>query len=130
MSQQSGDQKNGDELLDKLNQLLKRHRPGESSAPEPPSADRNQIPVLTDAVSGPALPRSKSEPPPQPEALVESRLSAAIGREISRLQVEMPRHSRQLATLSATLAAAVRLLTRRYLAEGDDARAEDPEQEP
>jgi hypothetical protein len=126
VSQPLDDQKDGDELLEKLNQLLKRHRPGEGRTLEPPAADGNQIPVLTDAVSGPALSRSKTEPQ-QPEAVIESRLSAAIGREVNRLQVEMPRYSRQLATLSTALAAAVRLLTGRYLAENQEARSDDPE---
>ena len=132
MSAQSDDQKGGDELLDKLNQLLNRHRQGDDRrsvhAPEPPAAAQEQIPVLTDAVSGPALSRNTTAPPQHPEAVIESRLSTAIGREVNRLQVEMPQYSRQLATLSTTLAAAIRLLTKRYLAENEDSRATDPEQ--
>ena len=127
MGEQSGDPKVGDELLDKLDQLFKRHRPAEGAQAVPtlavPSAPAtDNIPVLTDAVSGPTLSRVAPEPP-QPEAAIENRLAAAIGREINRLQGEMPQHSQQLATLSATLNAAVRLLVRRYL-------GEEPKEEP
>lgn len=134
MGEQPGDPRGGDELLDKLDQLFKRHRPGEGSQPAPtlmaPSAiAADNIPVLTDAVSGPGLARAASDPPPSPEAVAESRLNAAIGREMIRLQAELPQHSQQLATLSATLGAAVRLLVRRYLGEepGEDPRLDDRE---
>ena len=131
MSEQTGDRKGGDELLDKLDQLLNRHRPGESTQPVPtlgvPAAPApDNIPVLTDAVSGPALSRGISEPP---ETAVENRLSAAVGREIHRLQTDLPQYSQQLATLSATLSAAIRLLARRYLGDQptEDSRPDDRE---
>jgi hypothetical protein len=120
------DAKAGDELLDKLDQLLKRHRPVEGGQPVPtlaPATATDDIPVLTDAVSGPGLARNASAAPPRTGAPAETRLNAAIGREIGRLQAEMPQYSQQLAMLSATLSAAVRLLVRRHLGEE---RAEDP----
>ena len=134
MDEHSGDPKGGDELLDKLDQLLKRHRPGEGAQPVPtlavpPAPATDNVPVLTDAVSGPALSRAACDPPPPPEAAAESRLNAAIGREINRLQAELPQYSQQLATLSATLSAAVRLLVRRYFSEEsrEDLRPDDRE---
>lgn len=133
MSEQAGDRKGGDELLDKLDQLLKRHRPVEGAQPLPTLADpvaprADDIPVLTDAVSGPALSRPASEPQP-PETAIENRISAAVGREIQRLQADFPRYSQQLATLSATLSAAIRLLARRYLGDQptEDPRSDDRE---
>lgn len=119
MSEQPGNQKDDDELLAKLDNLLKRHRASEDAQSLPTlvapiAGSRDDIPVLTDAVSGPAVSRVTSEPPPDAEAVIETRLSAAIGREVMRLQAEMPQHARQLAALSITLTAAVKLLIERY----------------
>ena len=133
MTDQSGDRKGGDELLEKLDQLLSRHRPSADAnavptlAP-PVAAVQDNIPVLTDAVSGPAIASRSADQPMPPETLVENRLCAVIVREVNRLQVEMPQYSRQLAILSTTLAAAVRLLARRHFAADEHPPSEDPEQ--
>lgn len=135
MTDPAGDRNNSDELLDKLDQLLKRHRPDEDKGsiptlPAPVAAARDDIPVLTDAVSGPALSRPAPESQQQPDAAIENRLSAAISAEVKRLQMEMPQHARLLAALSATLSAAIRVLVQRQLARQPSADSSPGDREP
>ncbi len=130
MSEPSGDHKGGDELLDKLDRLLQRHRRYEDklSIPTlPATSAADDIPVLTDAVSGPNLSRGAPGPALPAQAAIEARLCSALGREVNRLQAEVPQYSRQLATVSATLSAAIRLLLQRYLGDYADSRGDDPE---
>ena len=106
-----------DELLEKLDRLMHSHRLADEPVPTlaaPPSdAD---VPTLTDIVAGPY---GQSDV----DKSAESRLVAAVGREVARLQAEMPQRAAQLAVLGNTLNAAIRLLARRYL----DDRAPDEE---
>ena len=105
-----------DELLEKLDRLLHRHGPAHEPIPTlaapPPDAD---VPTLTDIVAGPYA-------QPDVDKSAESRLIAAVGREVARLQAEMPQRAAQLAVLGGTLNAAIRLLARRYL---DDHASDD-----
>jgi hypothetical protein len=116
-----------DELLEKLDQLFKRHRgAGEASTTEPtPDASaspQDGVPVLTDAVSGPAIQSSSAAP--NLAEFITNRLAAALSREIGRLQSDL---SIDLASLHATLASAVRLLVRRHVgAQAADTPAEVP----
>ena len=104
----------GDDLLEKLDRLLHRHRPVSEPVPtlqEAAPPDDN-IPVLTDAVSGPTVAVSSAG---NPYETVESRLIAAVSREVSRLRGELPDHSDQLRMLGNTLFTAIRMFTRRHL---------------
>lgn len=110
-----------DDLLEKLDRLLHKHRPAAEPIPtlEPAPRDDN-IPVLTDAV---AAPRASVDPASDPYETVESRLIATVSREVSRLQGELPEQAEKLRVLGNTLVAAIRLLARRHLS------AEAPEDE-
>jgi hypothetical protein len=50
-----------------------------------------------------------------PDETVESRLIAAVSREISRLRGELPEHADQLRMLGNTLFTAIRMFTQRHL---------------
>jgi hypothetical protein len=119
----------GDELLEKLDQLFKRHRSvGEASANSAPAASalpQDDVPVLTDAVSGPAT-RANS-PGPNLSEFIAGRLAAALSREVGRLQTDL---SLDLAPLHAMLASAVRLLVRRHVGgQASEARERSDEAE-
>jgi hypothetical protein len=111
-----------DELLEKLDQLISRHRPIDGLAPTSQSAapPPDDIPTLTDAVAGPNL--TRSEPAARPEELVEGRLVSALNREIARLQLELPAHAEPLAALGATLKAAIKWISRRHLEKAPEPR--------
>jgi hypothetical protein len=117
MSENSREASAQDELLDKLDRFMQRHRPTDELFPtlESATTPADDVPTLTDIV---ALPRETAKS----DETAENRLINAIGREISRLQAEMPDRTQQLGVLKSTLNAAIRLLARRHLnpgAEGD-----------
>ncbi|HWQ37262.1 MAG TPA: hypothetical protein VNM24_01435 [Burkholderiales bacterium] len=111
-----------DELLEKLDQLINRHRQIDGLAPTSQSAAPpvDDIPTLTDAVAGPNL--TRREPAARPEELVENRLTGALSREIARLQQELPAHAAQLAALGATMKAAIKWISRRHLEKAPEPR--------
>jgi hypothetical protein len=109
MDQESNGAPPPDELLEKLDRLLHRHRLADEPVPTlPTSLPDADVPTLTDIVAGPYA-------QPDVDKSAESRLIAAVGREVARLQAEMPQRAAQLAVLGSTLNAAIRLLARRYL---------------
>jgi hypothetical protein len=117
----AGDQQ--DDVLDKIDQLLNRHR-SSAAVPAPKSASLPEdlpgsdgIPVLTDMVAGPG--QSALVPPARPgtinSALILRRLAAALEAEQARLLAQIGSDETQagmlerlVAELKRSLPAAVR----------------------
>src|SRR5581483_12787 len=115
-------EREGDELLTKLDRLMTRHRSAGEEAKEPPmlrspvpAAAAGDIPTLTDAVAGPAV---SARAGVSMEALDEQlvrRLTAAIERQIAQLSDERPSEALRLRALRATLIRLVEEFVRRAL---------------
>jgi hypothetical protein len=112
----------GDELLDKLHELLNRHRQDlqrndvsrvptlteslvEAAAEEPvPTPEEEAVPTLTEAVKGPGRKRGTPVSGEALERIVAARLCAALEREIVRLDTEHPEEQQRLRWVRDALA--------------------------
>lgn len=107
MALESGRSMGQDELLEKLDQLVNRGRPSESAQQQTvpvltdtlPETATDEIPTLTDSVSGPGHARSRANDTPDLEPIVATRLSESVDREIVRLASEFPAHRPALGEL-------------------------------
>ncbi|MEX0960568.1 MAG: hypothetical protein WDZ63_14905 [Burkholderiales bacterium] len=146
MSEDRRTDPSGDELLDKLNELLNRHRqdpkradstavptltesfaqagaeeagPGEAE----PVPDEDDVPTLTEAVKGPGRKRGTPVSGAALDRIVAARLCAALEREIARLDTEHPEEQERLQRVRDTLARVLPDLLRhaRRLSERDGA---------
>lgn len=114
---------NQDELLEKLDQLLNRRRPSDEAqrAAVPvltnalPEKQRDDIPTLTDAVSGPGHGRGRDRKlgRDELELVVAMRLAESLEREIARLESEFPAHRATLSELRKAIARSLPELIRR-----------------
>lgn len=127
-------EREGDELLSKLDRLMTRHRSIGEEAKEPPmlrspvpAAATGDIPTLTDAVAGPAVAGRPADSSEALDAELARRLTAAIEREIARLSVERPSEARRLSALQRTLVRLVVEYVRRELGRSDLQGSDRPE---
>ena len=112
---------NRDELLEKLDQLVNRRRPASDAEQQSvpvltdalPVTDREDIPTLTDAVSGPGHARDQALGRPEFELVVAMRLAESLEREIVRLGSEFPAHRAALDELRKAIARSLPELIRR-----------------
>lgn len=131
----------GDELLDKLNDLLNRHRQDlqrndvsrvptltaslVEAAEVPVSVPQEEaVPTLTEAVKGPGRKRGTPVSGEALDRIVAARLCAALEREIARLDTEHPDEQQRLRRVRDALARVLPDLLRhaRRLSERDAGR--------
>lgn len=138
----------GDELLDKLNELLNRHRQdpkradstavptltesfaqagADEAGPGEPETMREgeDVPTLTQAVKGPGRKRGAPVSGEALDRIVTARLCAALEREIARLDTEHPEEHQRLQRVRDTLARVLPDLLRhaRRLSERDNGQS-------